>query len=95
MNSQQNSTLTNTIVKCFLLAGCQFYPPGEYLRFVRVPENLKIGDEVLRVEVHPRNDLTLLPVDKVSLFIQSLKTMFNKTLNNCLKYLVPVSRINN
>lgn len=52
----------------FLLAGCQFYPPGEYLRFVRVPENLKIGDEVLRVEVHPRNDLTLLPVDKVSLF---------------------------
>lgn len=70
MHPQQNSTLTNTIVnllfQCFLLAGCQFYPPGEYLRFVRVPENLKIGDEVLRVEVHPRNDLTLLPVDKVS-----------------------------
>ncbi|KAH1022570.1 hypothetical protein HUJ04_011952 [Dendroctonus ponderosae] len=44
--------------------GCQFYPQGEYLRFVRVPENLKVGDEVLRVEVHPRNGLNLLPVDK-------------------------------
>ncbi|XP_066256989.1 cadherin-89D isoform X1 [Euwallacea similis] len=61
----------NWTVKClFLLTlieatrGCQFYPPGEYLRFVRVPENLKIGDEVLRVEVYPRNDLSLLPVDK-------------------------------
>ncbi|KAF9791603.1 hypothetical protein SFRURICE_020002, partial [Spodoptera frugiperda] len=33
--------------------GCNFYPVGEYLRFVRIPENLQVGDEVLRVEVHP------------------------------------------
>ncbi|XP_065157447.1 cadherin-89D isoform X2 [Atheta coriaria] len=44
--------------------GCQFYPPGEYLRFVRVPENLKVGEEVLKVEVHPRKNLSLKPVDK-------------------------------
>ncbi|XP_076254284.1 cadherin 89D [Rhynchophorus ferrugineus] len=44
--------------------GCQFYPPGEYLRFVRVPENLKVGDEVLRIDVYPRNNLSLSPVDK-------------------------------
>ncbi|KAL1491992.1 hypothetical protein ABEB36_012502 [Hypothenemus hampei] len=43
---------------------CQFYPPGEYLRFVRVPENLNVGDQVLSVEVFPRNELSLLPVDK-------------------------------
>ncbi|XP_050312281.1 cadherin-89D isoform X2 [Anthonomus grandis grandis] len=46
------------------IPGCQFYPPGEYLRFIRVPENLRVGEEVLRVEVHPRNNLNLLPVDK-------------------------------
>ncbi|XP_030768238.1 cadherin-89D isoform X4 [Sitophilus oryzae] len=44
--------------------GCQFYPPGEYLRFVRVPENLRVGEEVLRIDVFPRNNLHLLPVDK-------------------------------
>ncbi|XP_044262289.1 cadherin-89D isoform X1 [Tribolium madens] len=44
--------------------GCQFYPPGEYLRFVRVPENLRVGEEVLRIEVYPRNNLSLKPVDK-------------------------------
>ncbi|GBP73813.1 hypothetical protein EVAR_54865_1 [Eumeta japonica] len=33
---------------------CNFYPAGEYLRFVRIPENLAVGEEVLRVEVHPR-----------------------------------------
>ncbi|XP_017781597.1 PREDICTED: cadherin-89D, partial [Nicrophorus vespilloides] len=43
---------------------CQFYPPGEYLRFVRVPENLKVGEEVLRVDVHPRRNLSLRPIDK-------------------------------
>ncbi|XP_046673716.1 cadherin-89D isoform X2 [Homalodisca vitripennis] len=44
--------------------GCQFYPLGEYLRFVRVPENLPVGGEVLQVEVHPRRNLTIQPVDK-------------------------------
>ncbi|CAH0583302.1 unnamed protein product [Chrysodeixis includens] len=43
---------------------CNFYPVGEYLRFVRIPENLKVGDEVLRVEVHPRKNLSLQPVDR-------------------------------
>lgn len=49
-----------------LVAGCQFYPLGEYLRFVRVPENLPVGGEVLQVEVYPRRNLTIQPVDKVS-----------------------------
>ncbi|KAL3277703.1 hypothetical protein HHI36_013048, partial [Cryptolaemus montrouzieri] len=44
--------------------GCQFYPPGEYLRFVRVPENLRVGEEILPIQVFPRNKLVLLPVDK-------------------------------
>ncbi|XP_068082261.1 cadherin-89D [Anabrus simplex] len=44
--------------------GCQFYPTGEYLRFVRVPENVPVGGEVLQVEVHPRRNLSLQPVDK-------------------------------
>ncbi|CAH0674179.1 unnamed protein product [Spodoptera exigua] len=43
---------------------CNFYPVGEYLRFVRIPENLQVGDEVLRVEVHPRKNLSLQPVDR-------------------------------
>ncbi|XP_011302069.1 cadherin-89D [Fopius arisanus] len=44
--------------------GCQFYPVGEYLKFVRVPENLPLGAEVLSLEVHPRSHLTIMPVDK-------------------------------
>ncbi|KAK9881180.1 hypothetical protein WA026_014528 [Henosepilachna vigintioctopunctata] len=46
-------------------SGCQFHPPGEYLRFVRVPENLKIGEEILRIQVFPRNRLFLQPIDKI------------------------------
>lgn len=42
-----------------------FYPAGEYLRFVRIPENVPVGGEVLQVEVHPRRNLSLRPVDKV------------------------------
>ncbi|CAD6233777.1 GSCOCG00007273001-RA-CDS [Cotesia congregata] len=44
--------------------GCQFYPLGEYLKFVRVPENLPVGAEVLSLEIHPRSHLTIMPVDK-------------------------------
>ncbi|XP_045496729.1 cadherin-89D isoform X1 [Colias croceus] len=43
---------------------CNFYPVGEYLKFVRIPENLNVGDEVLQVEVHPRKNLLLQPVDR-------------------------------
>ncbi|XP_041968077.1 cadherin-89D isoform X2 [Aricia agestis] len=46
-----------------LAAGCNFYPAGEYLKFVRIPENLRVGEEVLQVEVHPRGSLSLQPVD--------------------------------
>ncbi|GLH03452.1 Cadherin-89D [Gryllus bimaculatus] len=55
---------TNTLSFPWRVAGCQFYPAGEYLRFVRVPENVPVGGEVLQVEVHPRRNLTLQPVDK-------------------------------
>lgn len=51
----------------FVFTGCQFYPAGEYLRFVRVPENVPVGGEVLQVEVHPRRSLSLQAVDKVRL----------------------------
>ncbi|KAK9738868.1 hypothetical protein QE152_g9453 [Popillia japonica] len=44
--------------------GCQFYPPGEYLRFVRVPEDLGVGEEVLIIDVFPRKKLTLTSLDK-------------------------------
>ncbi|XP_020296621.1 cadherin-89D-like [Pseudomyrmex gracilis] len=50
------------IVQC--TTGCQFYPVGEYLKFVRVPENLEIRTEILSLEVHPRNRLVIIPVDK-------------------------------
>jgi hypothetical protein len=53
------------IVTVVSFAGCQFYPAGEYLRFVRVPENVPVGGEVLQVEVHPRQNLSIQPVDKV------------------------------
>ncbi|XP_026498346.2 cadherin-89D isoform X2 [Vanessa tameamea] len=43
---------------------CNFYPSGEYLKFVRIPENLSVGEEVLQVEVHPRKNLVLQPVDR-------------------------------
>ncbi|XP_008554394.1 cadherin-89D isoform X3 [Microplitis demolitor] len=44
--------------------GCQFYPLGEYLKFVRVPENFPLGAEVLSLEIHPRSHLTIMPIDK-------------------------------
>ncbi|XP_044003046.1 cadherin-89D isoform X2 [Aphidius gifuensis] len=44
--------------------GCQFYPVGEYLKFIRVPENLAVGAEVLSLEVHPRTQLTIIPIDQ-------------------------------
>lgn len=53
-------------IKKIIFLGCQFYPIGEYLKFVRVPENLPLGAEVLSLEVHPRSHLTIMPVDKVS-----------------------------
>lgn len=46
-------------------SGCQFYPVGEYLKFVRVPENLETGTEILSLEAHPRSRITITPVDKV------------------------------
>ncbi|CAH0381923.1 unnamed protein product [Bemisia tabaci] len=62
------STILSAIAVLSLLSrtkGCQFYPIGEYLRFVRVPENLPVGGEVLQVDVHPRRNLILQPVDKI------------------------------
>ncbi|XP_063981837.1 cadherin-89D isoform X2 [Diachasmimorpha longicaudata] len=57
--------LTSLIVFSISSAtACQFYPVGEYLKFVRVPENLPLGAEVLSLEVHPRSHLTIMPVDK-------------------------------
>jgi hypothetical protein len=42
---------------------CKFYPIGENRRFERVAENLPVGNEVFKVEVHPRVDFRLEAVD--------------------------------
>ncbi|CAK9808610.1 Cad89D [Anthophora quadrimaculata] len=52
------------IVHLDSVAGCQFFPIGEYLKFVRVPENLAKGTEILSLEAHPRNHVSIMPVDK-------------------------------
>ena len=67
----------------FCAAGCQFYPAGEYLRFVRVPENAPVGGEVLQVEVHPRRNLSIQPVDKVrSHILYSLRSYMTRKDGN-------------
>lgn len=48
------------------ISGCQFNPVGEYLRFVRIPENLRVGERVMSVEINHRKNLTLEAVDKVN-----------------------------
>lgn len=55
------------LLTTFLLVykGCQFHPIGEYLKFVRVPENLGIGEEVIHFEAYPRSHLEIVSVDKV------------------------------
>jgi hypothetical protein len=67
----------------FFTSGCQFYPAGEYLRFVRVPENAPVGGEVLQVEVHPRRNLSIQPVDKVtSLILHYLRSYLKQNDEN-------------
>jgi hypothetical protein len=48
-----------------VISGCQFHPVGDYLRFVRVPENVPVGGEILRVQVQPKGLLSIQPMDKV------------------------------
>jgi len=43
--------------------GCKFYPIGENRKFERIEENLPVGHEVFRVEVHPRSEFRLEAVD--------------------------------
>lgn len=65
----QVSDLKLFLHRCSLYSkftGCQFYPLGEYLRFIRVPENLKVGDKVVTLEIHSKHNLTLESIDKVS-----------------------------
>ena len=42
---------------------CKFYTVGENRRFERVAENLPVGQELFRVEVHPRVEFKLEAVD--------------------------------
>lgn len=62
-------TFTKNLKSSLLSLGCQFYPIGEYLKFVRVPENLEIGTEILSFEAHPRDRLVITSVDKVHIAI--------------------------
>ncbi|KZC05970.1 Cadherin-89D, partial [Dufourea novaeangliae] len=76
------------------VAGCQFYPIGEYLKFVRVPENLAKGTEVLSLEAHPRNHLSIMPVDRASIharffaYKQTNRTHISLVLAQSLEELV-------
>ncbi|GIY34020.1 cadherin-89D [Caerostris extrusa] len=45
------------------LSPCLFYPLGENRRFERVEENIAVGSEVFRVQVYPRHEFKLEPVD--------------------------------
>lgn len=68
-------------------SGCQFYPVGEYLKFVRVPENLERGTEILSLEVHPRSRLTIAPVDKVHTAISfHIKSFLRKAIYNSTSF---------
>jgi len=51
---------------CYIIVGCQFYPVDNHFRFVRLSETTAVGSEVMQIEVHPRRNLSLQPVDNVS-----------------------------
>ena len=55
----------NSSFRVPVISGCQFHPVGDYLRFVRVPENVPVGGEILRVQVQPKGLLSIQPMDKV------------------------------
>ncbi|XP_064457801.1 protocadherin Fat 3-like [Ornithodoros turicata] len=73
VNMCQERTMWRWITASVLLAlvyaqnaraqSCQFYPLGENRRFERVSENIKVGQEVFRVEVHPRRELRVEAMD--------------------------------
>ncbi|KAK6627853.1 hypothetical protein RUM44_010332 [Polyplax serrata] len=44
---------------------CQFYPYGDYLRFVRVTEKTPLEETILEIDVYPRHNLTIQPVDRI------------------------------
>lgn len=48
--------------------GCQFYPIDNHFRFVRLSETTPVGSEVMQIEVHPRRNLSLQPIDNVSTY---------------------------
>lgn len=52
-------------VKFDISIGCQFYPPGEFMKFVRIPEDFPVDGLVMNIEVHDRHNLTLQSLDKV------------------------------
>uniref|UniRef100_A0ABD2X656 Cadherin domain-containing protein n=1 Tax=Trichogramma kaykai TaxID=54128 RepID=A0ABD2X656_9HYME len=58
------SLLITLITLPHITSGCQFYPAGEYLKFVRVAENVRIGSDIVTLEVHPRSHLAIMAVDK-------------------------------
>jgi hypothetical protein len=62
-----------------VVSGCQFHPVGDYLRFVRVPENVPVGGEILRVQVQPKGLLSIQPMDKVKImvFIENRETIIS------------------
>jgi len=58
--------LSHKFMVLFLFSvGCEFFPIGEYLRFVRIPENFPVGERLLRLKIQNKQNLSLDSVDKV------------------------------
>ncbi|XP_076758983.1 cadherin 89D [Xylocopa sonorina] len=89
------ATFLALIARPDLTTGCQFYPIGEYLKFVRVPESLSRGTEVLSLEAHPRSHVSIMPVDKDEdarffAYKETNKTHISLVLSQSLEDLVDV-----
>lgn len=54
---------------------------------MRVPENLAKGTEILSLEAHPRNHISIMPVDKVSTLFYVF-ILFQTFVNEILLYLI-------
>ncbi|GBO15429.1 hypothetical protein AVEN_86-1, partial [Araneus ventricosus] len=61
--TQEEDPYWVTVGRNSVSLACLFYPLGENRRFERVEENIAVGSEVFRVQVYPRHEFKLEPVD--------------------------------
>ena len=64
-----DSPLSLSLEILHFVLGCHFYPRHEYMRFQRVPEDLPVGTQILNIEAHPRETLSIDSIlPQVSMF---------------------------